>query len=319
MGRYIIGLAISLAALWWAFKGMDWQSFGEAFGQGNLWGLAAASIIMLLAVPIRGWRWRVFLAPIREVPFRVTHAGTFLGFFANNILPFRLGELLRTHFVARQTSSTMSQVFGSVLVERTVDYLNFLVLLALLPLMNVVPAQIRRPLVWVIAIGVVLALVTLWLARRRGGLPIRPGRVKRFLDDLLLAFTSLRRGERTLTIVVTSVGIWLCYLLSIHVTQLAMGLTLTLADSYLLLIATTLVMAVPVTPGYIGTFHAAVILVLVNVLATDQSQAQATAVALHAIGVIPYTLIGAIIYFRSHLQLRGLRARERGSYGEAPS
>ncbi len=319
MGRYIIGLAISLAALWWAFKGMDWRSFGEALGQGNPCGLAAAVIVMLVAVPIRGWRWRVFLAPIREVPIRVTNAGTFLGFFANNILPFRLGELLRTHYVARQTSSTMSQVLGSVVVERTVDYFNFLVLLAFLPLMNVVPVQFRGPLVWAIAIGVVLALVALWFVRRGGGVSLRPGRVKRFLDDLQLAFTSLRRGERTLTIVVTSVGIWFCYLLSIHFTQLAMGLSLTLADSYLLLMATTLVMSVPVTPGYIGTFHAAVILVLVNVLATDPSQAQATAVALHAIGVIPYTVIGAIIYFRSHLQLRDLQARQQGSYDEARS
>ena len=319
MGRYIIGLAISLAALWWAFKGMDWRSFGEALGQGNLWGLAAAAIVMLVAVPIRGWRWRVFLAPIREVPIRVTNAGTFLGFFANNILPFRLGELLRTHYVARQTSSTMSQVLGSVLVERTVDYFNFLVLLALLPLMNVVPVQFRGPLVWAIAIGVVLALVALWFIRRGGGVSLRPGRVKRFLDDLQLAFTSLRRGERTLTIVVTSVGIWFCYLLSIHLTQRAMGLSLTLANSYLLLMATTLVMSVPVTPGYIGTFHAAVILVLVNVLATDPSQAQATAVALHAIGVIPYTVIGAIIYFRSHLQLRDLQAQQQSSNDGARS
>ncbi len=76
-----------------------------------------------------------------------------------------------------------------------------------------------------------------------------------------------------------------------------------------MLVATTLVIMVPAAPGFVGTFHAAVVLVFVNILSVDLPRAQAMAVLLHAVGYIPYTVIGSIIYFRSHLRFRDVRAQ----------
>jgi len=103
------------------------------------------------------------------------------------------------------------------------------------------------------------------------------------------------------------VVIWLLYLAYIHVAQHAMGLGLSLVQSYLILVATTLVLVIPAAPGFVGTFHAAVILVCVNIFSMDLSRAQAMAVVLHAIGYIPYTIIGAILYFKSHLRLQDVK------------
>ena len=319
MWRLIIGLAVSLVALWLAFRNLDWQSFGQALGQGKPLGLIAGAALLLASVPLRGLRWRIFLAPVKEVPLKVTNSGTFLGLFANIVLPLRLGELVRSYYVARQTASPMSQVLGSILVERAVDYMSFLFLLALLPIVGVLPDQFRVPLMWALVLGSIVALVTLWLALRSQGPPRLRGRLNVILANLQLAFTSLRHVRHSPTIVLTSVGIWLLYLLSAFITLRAMGLQLSLADAYLLLVVTTLVLSVPITPGSIGTYHFAAIMVLVNIMSVEQSQAQAAAVALHAVGVIPYTVIGAAIYFRSHLRLREVRDSQRDSYSEASS
>ena len=319
MWRLIIGLAVSLVALWLAFRNLDWQSFGQALGQGKPLGLIAGAALLLASVPLRGLRWRIFLAPVKEVPLKVTNSGTLLGLFANIVLPLRLGELVRSYYVARQTASPMSQVLGSILVERAVDYMSFLFLLALLPIVGVLPDQFRVPLMWALVLGSIVALVTLWLALRSQGPPRLRGRLNVILANLQLAFTSLRHVRHSPTIVLTSVGIWLLYLLSAFITLRAMGLQLSLADAYLLLVVTTLVLSVPITPGSIGTYHFAAIMVLVNIMSVEQSQAQAAAVALHAVGVIPYTVIGAAIYFRSHLRLREVRDSQRDSYSEASS
>ncbi len=319
MWRLIIGLAVSLVALWLAFRNLDWQSFGQALGQGNPLGLMAGTALLLASVPLRGLRWRIFLAPVKEVPLKVTNSGTLLGLFANIVLPLRLGELVRSYYVAKQTASPMSQVLGSILVERAVDYMSFLFLLALLPMVGVLPSQFRVPLMWTLVLGSLVALVTLWLALRSQGPPRLRGRLNVILANLQLAFTSLRHARHTPTIVLTSVGIWLFYLLSAYVTLRAMDLQLSLADAYLLLVVTTLVLSVPVTPGSIGTYHFAAIMVLVNIMSVEQSQAQAAAVALHAVGVIPYTVIGAIVYFRSHLRLREVHDSRRDLYSEASS
>ena len=317
MKRFVIGLAISLAALWWAFRGLEWQSFGDALAGANIWGLLAATAFLLAAGPVRGLRWRIFMAPVQEVPLRLTVAATYLLYFGNNVLPLRLGELLRTYYVSRRAPAPLSQVFGSVLVERVVDYFNFLVLLALLPLMGV-PEEMTPLLGVAIVGGVAVGLVTIWLVRRQGGerSPVE-GRLGAIFSNLQLAFASLRQGQHYLTLVLTSIGIWGLYLTHIHITLLALDLDVSLADSYLVLIAVTFIASVPISPGYIGTYHLAVVLVLDSILGMDTSHAQAAAVVLHATGFISYTLIGAVIYFRSHLQLRDVRAQEEGSSGEA--
>ena len=319
MWRLIIGLVVSVVALWWAFRGLDWHSFGQALGQSNPFGLMAGTALLFASVPLRGLRWQIFLAPVQDVPLRVTSSGTLLGLFANNVLPLRLGELVRSYYVAKQTSAPMSQVLGSVLVERAVDYISFLVLLALLPFMGVVPQQFSVPLIWALVIGSVVGLITLWIALRSQGQALVRGRLRLFLADLQLAFTSLRQARDISKIVLTSVGVWLFYLLSTYVTLLAMDLQLSMADAFLILVVTTVVLSVPITPGSIGTYHVVVIALLVKVLSVEQSQAQAAAVVLHAVGIIPYTVTGAIVYFRSHLQLRDVRASQPDSIGEAPS
>jgi len=164
----------------------------------------------------------------------------------------------------------------------------------------------------------VLGVVTVWLVRRKGGIPFVRGRLKRFLDDLYLGFTSLQQGRQNFLILfLTTVVIWLLYLTNIHIAQHAMGLGLSLVESYLILVATTLVLSIPAAPGFVGTFHAAVIMVCAGMFSIDLADAQAMAVVLHAIGYIPTTIIGAIFYFKSHLNLKDLKYRpykpQRGS------
>ena len=296
---------------------MDWQSFRDALSGANIWRLLAATAFLQVAVFIRGSRWRIFMAPVREVPLRLTVAATFLLYFGNNVLPLRLGELLRTYYMSRRAPAPMSQVFGSILVERVVDYFNLLMLLALLPLMDV-PEEMTQPLGIALAGGVAIGLVTIWLVRRQGrGRSPAESRLGTIFSNLQLAFSSLRQGEYYGTLLLTSIGIWGLYFAHVHMTLLAMGLDVSFADSYLVLIAVTFIAAVPLSPGYIGTYHLGVILVLDHILGIDPSLAQAAAVALHATGFISYTIVGAAIYFRSHLQLRDVRAEEEGSSGTA--
>ncbi|UCD37725.1 MAG: flippase-like domain-containing protein [Fidelibacterota bacterium] len=310
MKQFIVGLAISVVALWLAFKDMDWGAFKEALSQGNIVWIVVASVVLLSAVPLRGIRWQIFLNPIKSVPVRLTTEATIVGYFGNNALPFRLGEILRSYFVAREARAPLTQVFGTVLVERVVDMITVLVLLVLLPFVGAVPDALRLPILWVVIICIVLAIVTVWLARRTDGIPFIKGRLKPVLDNLQLGFTSLRQGRHYVVLLLTTVGVWVVYLMNIYIAQYAMGLELSIAESYLVLVTTTLVLLVPAAPGFVGTFHAAVILAFVNVLSADLARAQAIAVVLHAIGFIPYTIIGAIIYFRSHLRLREVRAQK---------
>jgi len=310
MIRIIISLVISAAALWWAFRDLDWQAFGAALAQANLSWIIVAVLVMLLPYPLRGIRWRIFIAPVKkDISVRLTTEATLVGYFGNNALPFRLGELLRAYFIARQVKVPLAQMFGTVIVERTVDVLSAIVLLAFLPLVGT-PEWLTQPVIWAIALGLVVGLITIWLVRQKRDVPFVRGWLKHLVDDLQLSFASLREERKQFPVLfLTTIVIWLIYLLNIHIAQHAMGLGLSIAESYLILVVTTLVLWIPAAPGFIGTFHAAVITVCVYLLSITEPQAQAMAVVLHAIGYIPQTIIGAIFFFKSHIRLRDVQVQ----------
>ncbi len=305
MPRFLLGLAISVVALWWAFRDTDWSAFGAALLAGNPWLIALSAAVLLLAVPIRGTRWRLFLRPMADVPLRVTSEATVVGYFGNNVLPVRMGEMLRAYFLARQMNLPVSKVLGTVLLDRMIDMASFLPLVVLLPLVAFVPPELRT----ITRLGIVMAMIPpalIWWLGRKDDVSWAPVRLQRLAGNMRSGFSSLRSGRSLPPIVLTTVALWTCYYFSLHFGQAAMGLNLTWGQTYSLLVVTTLVIAIPAAPGFVGTYHAAVIFMLHTVLGHSAGDAQAAAVVLHAIGFVPYTVLGAIFFLKSHIKLRAV-------------
>ena len=83
-----------------------------------------ALLVVFVAVDIllRAVRWRVLLAPIARGPVQATSSRSLLvGYLANNILPARLGEIVRSHDLGERTGLSRSTILGTIVVERVVD------------------------------------------------------------------------------------------------------------------------------------------------------------------------------------------------------
>ena len=78
-------------------------------------------VATLVDIGARGARWQALLAPIAAVPYRRVLGYTYIGYLANNILPARLGELVRSHALGEGEGISRTTVLGTVVVERIVD------------------------------------------------------------------------------------------------------------------------------------------------------------------------------------------------------
>jgi hypothetical protein len=301
--RLLAGLGISGLALWWAFRSTDWVAFGEILSGANLWYVGLSSGILIGTIILRGYRWIMFLKPIKKVSLVHTSEATLIGYFGNNVLPFRAGEMLRAYFLGKNTGLPFSKVFGTIILERAIDAATIFFLVLLVPLVADIPEELRSETRLAIIISLALIVVLWWLSRTEGTGWV-PDRFRALAGNVRLGFSSLRDRKNFLPLSVTTIIIWAAYLASFQATQAALGLGLTLGQSYSLLVVTTIVIAVPSAPGFIGTYHAAVIFMLVNVLGHELDTAQAAAVLLHAVGYVPYTILGAVIYFKSHLKFK---------------
>ena len=57
----------------------------------------------------------------RRIPYRRVLGYTYIGYLANNVLPARLGELVRSHSLGEKEGVARTTVLGTVVVERVVD------------------------------------------------------------------------------------------------------------------------------------------------------------------------------------------------------
>lgn len=307
MRKFLIGLILSAIALWWAFKEFDWAAFASAITGASVFYIVLSLFALLLAIPIRGFRWRIFLEPMGEVTTMQTTEATVVGYFGNNIFPFRFGEVIRSYFISRQCNILISKVFGSILVERLIDVGGMLLILMLLPLIVAIPDDLKIPVIVAMVISGSAIVFLIW-ASSQERVSITSGKLKVMIENLHTGFSSFRQSRHHPSIVLATILIWICYYLNIHWAQQALGIGFTMGQSYLLLVIVSVVIAIPAAPGYLGTYHAAVIFLVNGLLDVELVPAQALAIVLHAMGYVFYSILGSIGFFRSHMKIRDIQA-----------
>ncbi len=84
------------------------------------WVLLGVTLDLLVYV-CHGWRWVLLYRPVARLPFWRTVQAIFVGLFANEVLPLRVGELIRCYLVAHWNEQATSMVIASAALERLID------------------------------------------------------------------------------------------------------------------------------------------------------------------------------------------------------
>ncbi|HZM63952.1 MAG TPA: lysylphosphatidylglycerol synthase transmembrane domain-containing protein [Candidatus Saccharimonadales bacterium] len=229
-------------------------------------GLAVA--FQMLGHWLRAYKHQYLLEQIRPIHGTGVFKGQMIGFFFNAILPFRLGEFVRAHYIGKGVSISRSAVFATILFERWLDAL-VLALLGLLLLATLTTTA--APLLYVTVILFTTTLVLGFIlysarAQHRWMLHLIYYFSKQFnkrtRDRIRLMFWSAiyclknvitpARMPRYLWI--TAV-MWLCYLLSVLTLVIGLLPALTFLQKTITSVGAYLAVAVPSGPAYLGTFE----------------------------------------------------------------
>ena len=299
--RATLGIGISLLALWILLRSVDVGAAVEVLRGADLRWVALMVVTSLIDVGARGARWRWLLRPIKVVPYRRMLGYTYIGYLANNVLPARLGELVRSHAAGEGEGLSRTTVLGTVVVERIVDTVIVVGLAAL----SVVILSVRGVMtsavllgaafvaLLVIGLGVAMALHRLPGAERVAAFMRRWPRVVDLAARLREGLAVAGKPGTLLGAVVFSAIAWGASILTFLAAGQAIGIELSLAQGALLTSGIALAMIVPSGPGYLGTFE----LTAVGILTTfgiDPDSAFAMALLAHAMNLI-VTSVGGVI------------------------
>ncbi len=129
---FMAGILISIVCSWLFVRKIEWSSLGAAFRDAKYIYIFPTIILMFVSHYIRAIRWEVLMSPIKKVSVLNLFSASMIGFMANNVLPARLGEVIRPVMIARKEKIKVSTSFATIVMERIFDILGIIVIASLL-------------------------------------------------------------------------------------------------------------------------------------------------------------------------------------------
>jgi uncharacterized protein (TIRG00374 family) len=269
-----IGLVVSAIFLYFTFRTVDLRKMAEAMRQVDGLMLGLATVCFGLHFVGRAVRWRVIVNPMRRVGVRSLLRATVVGFAANNVLPLRLGELVRALMLTITEGVPLGSAVTTVVLVRLLDMVAlgtmFVVVLAVFPLPpNIRHAAMMAIPIYLLALAFLLglkfreeeALKLLEALLRPLPAKIRAG-VMKLVRAFLPGLESLRSAwELALAVALTHLA-WAFIFAYNALVVIAFGFPLPWYAGLVLILVVGFAITIPSSPGYLGVYHLAVIAAL---------------------------------------------------------
>ncbi|MEW5720403.1 MAG: lysylphosphatidylglycerol synthase transmembrane domain-containing protein [Chloroflexota bacterium] len=323
--RFWIGLVISAVCLYFAFQGIQFDKLLDALrGIEWVWMLIAA-FFFFVSYAGRVFRWQLLFYP-QKPRWDKTFYALNIGYFLSNLLPARLGDIIRAYLIGDIENVGKARALSTVVVERLSDGLTVVLLVAVTALfVPNIPNEARQGAVGVAATGIsgVAFLLVLSFQKERGmnllrrltaPMPfLQNPKLWGALESLIDGFAILRSPREIFGVALWSVFVWLTGGIIYWVVMRAMNLDLALAAAFLVMLVTSLVVVVPSSPGYIGVFHYAAQLTLTSVFGVEKSAALSYAIVVHAFTYILLIVLGIYSMWHEGLSYQRLQTIQEGN------
>jgi glycosyltransferase 2 family protein len=289
-----VGIPASAVFMYLAVRGADLGAVWQSLENVQLLPVLGAVGCMGVVYWLQAERWRrIALTRASQWRFFEMVIG---GVAVNNVLPGRLGDLLRARWVSRG-AFPYGRGIATVVLDRGFDLVVlFGFLLATVPF--VTDAR------WIdrIVVGTLVAVALLAIGilgsrsytRRRPGARRRGGVVHRFVRDVMDGLSEPLGVMRTQELVGFTVAAWLVWTLAALLVARAVGLELTVVEAVFVTAAINLGVAIPSSPGFVGTYQWLGVSALA-LFGIGQESALAFAIVLQAVWYVPTTLAGLVL------------------------
>jgi uncharacterized protein (TIRG00374 family) len=262
----VISLIVSFGFLYLAFRNVKFDELGVALGRLDTRWLLVAIGVSLLIMVFRAWRWQLELRPLEHVPFGRLWVIISVAYMAINLLPIRLGEIVRPWLLSRRSTVSFSNVVGNVVFEKTLDsvIIVFYILLGLVTVENL-PLWVRRgALVPAIAAAILVSLVLLFWWRGeafvdRWVLHLLPERFRNNVKKVLMSIADgmqvIPNPRLLLAVFLVSLSLWFLPILSSYIMIRAFDFPVPFGAALVVFIFIGFGTALPNLPGMIGPYQ----------------------------------------------------------------
>ena len=307
--RFIVGLAISALFIGLTLSRIDVNKVAAAILAAAPLGLVVGLVLVSAEVWIRARRWQLLLNGIRPVPYRLALAYLYIGYFANGVLPARLGDIARAYVGGSVLGTGRLPTFGTIVIERVTDASMMVLIVIGLGLLRPAASELAANALVLGGLGLVgLAVFLVGLVLLRRGALARHRVVQLGLDmvaRVAAGGTALRSPIKLVAFVGLTVGGFSVAIAAFASIAAAVGLHLSLIEAAIVMAALALSTAIPAAPASLGTYEFIGLTVLVQ-LGAPPDAALAAVLLIHVFVTIPSAMIGLVATWLLHVRVSTL-------------
>jgi glycosyltransferase 2 family protein len=326
----VVGLLVTGVIVWIGLTRIDLSQTMAAFAAVRIGFVLAGGGLIVVAIAIFAFCWRVLLPKSPSVPVRLVFCYLMIGYMINATIPLRLGDLVRAYLLGRQHGIAVSTTLSTVVVERFFDVVAIVIIGLLISTALDLPPLVEVGLRTFAFLGVagvsLLYGLSFWdkWAKRLVWLNAGASRaqwlsaVLRRLDYFCSALVVLHDWKRLVATLVLTLAGWSVLSASLTMFTLSLGLTVPYLAGSLIMVATSLGASIPSAPGSAGVFHILTVLAL-SVWSVPTEEAVAVGVLAHGVTITLHVVLGVLCAWLAGIRLSSLSGigMPRSSVGDS--
>lgn len=316
---FLLGLAIGAIFLWFAIRNVDFAELSATLAAAEF--LYAVPFLLLFGLFywLKATRWVYLLEPTRVFATKDLFAPMMIGFAGNNVLPVRLGELLRVYLLGREYGISKTLILATLILERVFDAITILALLLLAMLLTKIDssdlsaARVLLTLATGTAVIAVYAVVRPpdWMTRiGLGCQKLLPESVSQILTEkthqVRDGFGAVNSARQVARVAANSILQWALLAACIHLSIVAVGVHVPAVASIIVLGLIIAGISIPSAPGFVGTIELCFVIGL-GLFGVGPSEALAAAIFYHVLAFASVTGTGALLVGRYHTSFSELQ------------
>jgi len=299
---------IAIACLWWVYQGFDWKSELPRLRQIHWKWIALAVACDVLVYISQAWRWNLVLRPVKKLPLWRSVQAIYIGLFANEVLPFRSGEIIRCYLQSHWSEIPLATTLSSALIERLVDGVWLIFGFALVAwLVPAVPDPVEAAAYSLAAVVFVIGATVVFsvLSERFAHHVSTRHRWSEAVRTLIEGLHTMGKARSFFVAVAASTVYLGLQLIPIYAMIRGYGLDeLGIGDAAVVLVVLRLSTVIPGLPGNVGPFQYAGVLALHRILGISRPVATSLTTVMFLVVTLPLLIAGWLALAATGLEIR---------------
>ena len=287
--RKILSFCVATLCLYFAFKQVNLEDINRAISNSNFYYILIALLTTYITFILRSIRWKILLDSPSNLKLNKYISTTHIGYFLNNILPFRAGDLGRAKLLSNHSNKIrFSFLLGSLVAEKIIDLWMigfFSIYLIFFGFNDVLGLTFS---LGILLLYIITSLIIFGNNSVINKIKNQFSITKNFVDGYLLI------SKNKLKLGIVSILLWCSFVVYMVALLKSINIHLSFEQYIGITIITGIVTSLPIAPAAIGTYHLAVIYFL-SLYGIGIEQSQTAAILLHSIFLL-YTIILGYIY-----------------------